>query len=373
MSLTQTGFVFEELYLWHHTGASAGVMPHGLAVEPGQHFESPESKRRLRNVLDVSGLLDRLVRLRAEPVDEEYLARFHTRDYIARIKTLSAANGGEAGALTPFGSGGFEIAQLAAGGTLQALQATLQGKVRNAYALVRPPGHHAERDRGRGFCLFGNIALAVRHARLRHGVGRVAIVDWDVHHGNGTEQAFYEERDVLTISLHQDRLFPRDTGALSSNGAGAGLGYNLNLPLPPGCGVGAYVAAFERVVIPALHRFKPELIVVASGFDAGGLDPLGRMMMHSDGYRSLTRMLMAAADDLCAGRLVLSHEGGYSPWQAPYCGLAVLEELSGVRTAITDPFLPMIRDWAQQELQPHQSQAIDTAAALLKNIDQEFT
>jgi acetoin utilization deacetylase AcuC-like enzyme len=186
MRLTQTGFVFEELYLWHHTGASAGVMPHGLAVEPGQHFESPESKRRIRNVLDVSGLLDRLVRLRAEPVDEDYLAQFHTREHIARIKSHSAASGGDAGIQTPFGQGGFEIAQLAAGGTLQALKATLNGKVKNAYALVRPPGHHAERDRGRGFCLFGNIALAVMHARAQLGVGRVAIVDWDVHHGNGT-------------------------------------------------------------------------------------------------------------------------------------------------------------------------------------------
>ena len=369
MTLTRTGFVFEELYLWHDTGSSAGVMPAGLTLEPGQHFENPESKRRFHNLLDMSGLLDRLVRVRAEPVDEDYLAQFHTRDYIQRLKALSAASGGDAGALTPFGKGSFEIAQLAAGGTLQAVKATLDGAVRNAYALVRPPGHHAERDRGRGFCLFGNIALAVMHARSRLGVGRVAIVDWDVHHGNGTEQAFYDERDVLTVSVHQDRLFPRDTGGLSSNGAGRGVGYNLNLPLPPGCGVGAYVAAFERVVIPALYRFKPELIVVASGLDAGGLDPLGRMMMHSDGYRSLTQLLMAAAADLCAGRLVLSHEGGYSPWHAPYCGLAIMEELSGVRTAIADPFLPMIRDWAQQELQPHQSQAIDAAAALLGRIE----
>src|SRR5688572_13325916 len=184
MTLTRTGFVFEELYLWHDTGSSAGVMPPGLTLEPGQHFENPDSKRRFRNLLDMSGLLDRLVRVRAEPVDEDYLAQFHTRDYIERLKALSAASGGDAGALTPFGKGSFEIAQLAAGGTLQAVKATADGAVRNAYALVRPPGHHAERDRGRGFCLFGNIALAVMHARSRLGVDRVAIVDWDVHHGN---------------------------------------------------------------------------------------------------------------------------------------------------------------------------------------------
>ncbi|MBL8267385.1 class II histone deacetylase [Steroidobacter sp.] len=364
----RTGFVFEELYLWHHTGAAAGVMPPGLAVEPGQHVESPEAKRRFRNLLEVSGLSDSLQRLRAEPVDESYLARFHTRDYIQCIKELSAAGGGDAGVLTPFGRGSFDIALLSAGGTRRAVEAVIAGQVRNAYALVRPPGHHAERDRGRGFCLFGNIALAAMHARAQLGVGRVAIVDWDVHHGNGTEQAFYEERDVLTVSTHQDRLFPRDSGDVASNGAGAGAGYNMNVPLPPGSGEGAYIAAFERVVIPALQRFKPELIMVASGFDAGGLDPMGRMQLHSDSYRRLTAILMAAANDLCNGRLVFSHEGGYSPWQAPYCGLAVMEELSGVRTRIVDPFLEMVQGWGQQGLQPHQSLAIDAAIPLLDRL-----
>jgi acetoin utilization deacetylase AcuC-like enzyme len=369
MAQKGTGFVFEELYLWHHTGASAGVMPAGLHVEPGQHIENAEAKRRFRNLLDVSGLIDFLQRVRAEPVDEHYLARFHTREYIARIKELSAGNGGDAGILTPFGKGSFEIALLAAGGVRQSVEAVLDGRVDHAYALVRPPGHHAERDRGRGFCLFGNIALAVMHARARCSVGRVAIVDWDVHHGNGTEQAFYEERDVLTISIHQDRLFPRDSGDLASNGAGRGLGYNLNVPLPPGSGHGAYAAAFDRVVIPALYRFKPELILVASGFDAGGLDPMGRMMLHSDSYRELTQRLMLAASDLCNGRLVFSHEGGYSPWQAPYCGLAVMEELSGRRTGVADPFLDMVKGWGEQNLQPHQALAVDAAAALVHRID----
>ncbi len=365
----RTGFVFEELYLWHHTGAPAGVMPHSLTVEPGEHLESPQSKRRIRNVLEVSGLLDSLVRVRAEYVEEDYLTRFHTQDHVARVRELSKMNGGDAGVMTPFGKGGFDIARLSAGGTKCAVESVLAGTVDNAYALVRPPGHHAERDQGRGFCLFGNIALAVMHARAAHGVGRAAVVDWDVHHGNGTEQAFYEERDVLTLSIHQDGLFPRDTGSLADNGAGAGKGSNLNLPLPPGSGEGAYLAAFERVVIPALRRFRPELIVVASGFDAAGMDPLGRMMLHSDVYRAMTRMLLAAARELCRGRLVFSHEGGYSPWQAPYCALAVMEELSGIRTGIDDPFLPMVKGWAQQDLQPHQAVAIDAAARLVAAVD----
>lgn len=366
---TRTGFLFEELYLWHHTGAAAGLIAPGLTVEPGEHAENPATKRRFRNLLEVSGLMNKLVSLRAEPVDEEYLAQFHTRDYIARIRELSAAGGGDAGEITPFGAGSFEIALLAAGGVKVAVESVLDGTIANGYALVRPPGHHAERDRGRGFCLFGNIALAVMHARAKLGVGRIAIVDWDVHHGNGTEQAFYEERDVLTISLHQDNFYPHDSGHLANNGAGAGAGYNLNVPLPPGSGAGAYVHAFERVVIPALYRFRPELIVIASGFDASGVDPFGRMMVHSAAYRELTRMVQAAASDLCGGRLIASHEGGYSPWLTPYCGLAVMEQLSGVSTGVDDPFLPIMQGWGHQDLQPHQAAAIEAAAALVKRIE----
>lgn len=361
----RTGFVFEEIYLWHNTGNAAGLIPPGLTVEPGQHGESPETKRRLRNLLEVSGLLEKLVPIKAKAVDEDYLAQFHTREYIEKIKRMSAAGGGDAGELTPFGAGSFEIALLAAGGTRQAVEAVLSGAIDNGYALVRPPGHHAERDIGRGFCLFANIALAVMHARSKLGVGRVAIVDWDVHHGNGTQQAFYNEPEVLTISTHQDNFYPHDSGHLADNGAGTGLGYNLNIPLPPGSGVGAYITAYERVILPALRKFKPELIVVASGFDAGGIDPFGRMMMHSEGYRHLTRLLKEAASDLCQGRLVMSHEGGYSPYLTPYCGLAVMEELSGIETDLADPFLPIMQAWGQQDLQPHQAVAIDAAAALL--------
>ena len=175
---------------------------------------------------------------------------------------------------------------------MRAVDAVVSGAVENAYALVRPPGHHAEPDRGRGYCIFGNIAVAIMYARARLGVTRVAVVDWDVHHGNGTQRAFYEAPNVLTISIHQDNLYPANSGAVSENGAGSGLGYNLNIPMPPGSGGGAYLAAFERLIVPALRRFKPELIMVASGLDAGGFDPLGCMMLHSEHYRRLTRLIL---------------------------------------------------------------------------------
>jgi acetoin utilization deacetylase AcuC-like enzyme len=354
--------------MWHNTWNWALVRPPSLTVQPGEHAENPETKRRFRNLIEVSGLLDHLFQIRPRYATEDELARLHTRDHIARIKSLSAENGGGTDTLTPFGHGSFEIARLAAGGVMAACDAVIEGQVSNAYALVRPPGHHATADASMGFCLFGNAALAIMHAQTVHKVGRVATVDWDVHHGNGTQSAFYERNDVLTISLHQDGLFPAQSGGLEEVGTGKGVGFNLNVPLPPGSGNGAYLAAFEQVVIPALIRFKPELIVVPSGFDASGFDPLGRMMVSSEGYRTMTRMLKMAAHDLCSGRLVMSHEGGYSQAYVPYCGFAVLEELSGIKTQVEDPWATRMASWPGQTLQPHQQAAISAAARLVESI-----
>ena len=365
----KTGLVFHELYLWHDTGAwPLGYAPPDLTLEPHFHPESPESKRRLRNLLEVSGVLDQLTLLKATPATVEQVQRFHTPDYVDRIRSMSEASGGDAGELTPFGRGSYEIALLSAGGVIRAVEATLNGEVDNAYAFVRPPGHHAEADRGRGFCLFGNVAIAAMHAQSALGVKRIATVDWDVHHGNGTQSAFYDTPDVLTISLHQNQLYPADSGKVDERGSGAGHGYNLNIPLSAGSGVGAYLSAFERVVLPALRAYKPELILISSGFDACGFDPLARMMLQSEAYRTMTRMMKEAAAELCKGRLVLAHEGGYSAVYAPYCGLAVMEELSGFRSTVTDPFLAAVSSWGDQDLQPHQNEAINRAAANLSGI-----
>ena len=354
--------------MWHDTGTGAWVIPAGLTVQPLGHLENAEGKRRIRNLIEVSGLIDHLVLLKPRAATEDEVLRLHTRQYVDRIKDESSKMGGDAGELTPFGPGSYEIALLAAGGCIAAVDAVVDGKVDNAYALVRPPGHHAERDTGRGFCIFANVAIAATHARQVRGLRRVAVVDWDVHHGNGTEHAFYDDPSVLTISIHQDNNYPPNSGAITDTGSGAGKGYNINVPLPAGSGVGAYVATFERVVAPALRNYRPELIIVASGLDASAMDPLASMMMTSDGYRKLTQVMLGVAHEVCGGRLVMCHEGGYSPAYVPFCGLAIMEELAGVRTELADPLLDLLASFGGQDLQPHQEAVLREAMKLAAGV-----
>ncbi len=369
MATRRTGFVWDERCMWHDTGRAFGPSwPYGWH-QPADVLESPESKRRLRNLLDASGMLERLVPLRPRPATEAELLRFHVPEYVARIRAESAAAGGDGGdGMSPFGRGSYDIALLAAGGAIVAVDAVLDGDVDNAYALVRPPGHHAERDAGKGFCLFGNTALAAMHAREARGVERVAIVDWDVHHGNGTQQAFWEDPTVLAISIHQDRKFPAGSGSLDESGVGAGAGTTLNVPLPAGCGDGAYAAVFERVVVPALGRFAPDLILVACGLDANAFDPLARMSCTSNAYRAMTRAVMDVADVCCDGRLAVIHEGGYSVEYVPYCGLAVIETLHGARSDATDPFEEFLSALPDHALAAWQDDAIRAAEPLVERV-----
>lgn len=334
-----TAFYSDERCFWHGGGNYAFTLPVGGLVQPMPAGlpENPETKRRLKNLIDVTGLSRHLAMRGADAASHADLARVHPESYLAAFKAMSDAGGGELGLRTPFGRGGYEIAALSAGLATAALRAVLQGEVQNAYALSRPPGHHCTADFPNGFCLLNNIAVAIRAAQATGLARRVAVVDWDVHHGNGTEAIFWDDPDVLTISLHQDRNYPLDTGGLDARGGGAGTGFNLNLPLPPGCGEVAYLHAMDRVVLPALHRFRPEVIIVACGFDAAAVDPLGRMLCTAETFRRMTRAVMRAADTLCGGKLVLVHEGGYSEVYVPFCGHAVLEELSGAPVTAPDP------------------------------------
>ena len=365
----RTGWVYHEAYMWHDPGRMRAFDPSMRRwLQAWEHYESPETKRRLNNLLEYVDFSEELVPLKPRAANFEQVTRFHTPEYFEKIREMSEADGGEAGEGATFSHGGFEIALLAAGGTITAVDAVLDREIDNAYALVRPPGHHAERDRGRGFCIFGNVAIAGMHALADRGLARIATLDWDVHHGNGTQQAFYDRNDALTISIHQEQWYPRDSGAMQETGEDDGDGYNINIPLPPGSGHGAYVATIEQVVVPALRAFKPDLILVPSGFDGGMYDPLGRMMAYSETFREMTGLLLETADDLCEGRLVLSHEGGYSPTYVPFCGLAVVEELSGKTSGAADPMGDNAAGAGGQDLQPHQQTRISEAATMVDRL-----
>jgi acetoin utilization deacetylase AcuC-like enzyme len=363
-----TGLVADERYFWHDAGSGAGFAGGSRYAQPDRHPESPDTKRRLLALLDVSGLLARLTRIEPRPATRAEIEYFHTPRYVEAVARLSAGAGGDVGDSATIGHGSYEIALLAAGGCIAAVDAVVAGRARNAYALVRPPGHHAEPDQGRGYCVFGNAVIAIRHAQRVHGLGRIAVVDWDVHHGNGTEGAFLDDPSVLTISVHQDRCYPVDAGGLEVTGRGRAAHTNLNVPLPAGSGHGAYLAAFERAVVPALLRFRPELIVVASGLDASAMDPLGRMLCTSDTYRELARLVLAAAEASAGGRVVATHEGGYSNAYVPFCGLAVVEAFAGLRSEAADPYLAELMQMAGHELLPHQAAVIDAAAALAARV-----
>ena len=365
----RTAFYVDERCFWHSTGEHALIMPVGGWVQPpsgGGHAESPESKRRLVNLVRRSGLDEALDWRAAEPASEEDLRRVHPASYLEAFAALSADRGGELGPSAPFGPGSYEIAKLSAGMVGGALDDVLAGRARDAYALSRPPGHHCLPDQSMGFCLLSNIGVAVERAIAGGRASRVAVVDWDVHHGNGTQAVFYNRADVLTISLHQASCFPPGQGAASEAGEGEGEGFNLNVPLMPGGGHATYLAAFDRIVEPALRRFEPDVVVVASGLDANGFDPLARMLAHSDTFRAMTTRLKALAGELCGGRLVCAHEGGYAEAVVPFCGLAILEALSGRRTEVEDPFLgfteaqqpPPAHDALQAEMLAEQARSM---------------
>lgn len=233
----------------------------------------------------------------------------------------------------------------------------MEGKVDNVYALTRPPGHHAEAQEGMGFCIFNNVAIAAKYAKRKYNLDRILVLDWDVHHGNGTEQAFYDDDSTLFISIHQDRLFPPERGYVEHCGEGKGEGYNVNIPLPAGTGNAGYMHAFEKIVEPIVDQFKPELILVSAGQDPSFFDPLARMMVTSEGFYRFLEFMKKLAEKHCDGRLVLSHEGGYSAAYVPFCSMAIVEALSEQKSGVEDPFMDAF-GVPVETLFPHEEEAV---------------
>jgi acetoin utilization deacetylase AcuC-like enzyme len=249
-----------------------------------------------------------------KPVEEKWLLTIHTPAHIERVRRICTGGGGvlDEGD-TPAGPDSFKIARIATGAVLDCCDAVVSGRVSRAFAAVRPPGHHAEPDRPMGFCLFSNVAIAARYLQQAHGIGKIAIVDFDVHHGNGTQAAFEADDSVLFISLHQDpRSCYPGSGYATETGTGKGRGFTLNLPFAPGSGDNDYLAAFRDRVVLRLDEFRPEFLLISAGFDAHLEDPLAQIELSEDAFEQMTRMLVEIANTHCGGRIVSALEGGYS-------------------------------------------------------------
>jgi acetoin utilization deacetylase AcuC-like enzyme len=336
--MPETGIVFSHRYLQHNSNPfrlpSGGALPF---VEQVDHPSNPRLVDRTMHLVDQTGLSAQLQRIEPILASVEAITAYHAPEHVERVRDVDAAGGGDAGYGAPVGTGSYDIARLAAGGVIAAVDAVLGGNVKNAYALVRPPGHHAMSDKGMGFCIFSNVAIAARHAQRAHDIERVMILDWDVHHGNGTQDAFYNDPSVLFCSIHQSELFPVGWGLVDQSGGSDAAGRTVNVPLPGGSGDATYMAIIDEIITPIARQFKPELIIVSAGQDASASDPLGRMSVTAEGYRRMTTAMMDLADELCGGRLVAAQEGGYSEIYGPYCTLAIIETLAGTRTGIEEP------------------------------------
>ena len=344
MPSSRTGFVFDEHSLGHDTGEQTTVLTRSgsFEVTPEPHPSSLSIIRRIKQFLDGTGLTAQMQPIPARRATEDELAVYHTREYIAGIRAHAEEGGprqGEWGEIdedTVLSPGSFEAALYAAGGSMNAVSAVMEGEVRNAYALLRPPGHHAMKNHAMGFCIFNNTVMAAHHARNAFGLERIMIVDWDVHHGNGTQDAFYADPGVLFVSLHQENWYPKHAGELEQVGSGAGAGYTVNIPLPAGTGDRGYRAAFEQLVVPVGLQYRPQLLIVTAGQDANWLDPLAQMMVTMDGFRQMSEMMVHLAEEVCDGRLVMLQAGGYSTAYVPYCTIAAVEPLLSVESGLLE-------------------------------------
>ena len=316
----KVGLIHDPIYLKHDTG---------------QHVENAGRLEDSILHLKQSGLMEQLTLVKPRAASNEEIALVHPRRHIARIQEVAKMGGGWLDADTVMSSDSHQVALYAAGGAITATEAVINGEVGSAFALVRPPGHHATPEQAMGFCLFNNIAIAAEYTMEKHNLERVMIIDFDVHHGNGTQAVFYENPKVLYTSTHEFPFYP-GTGSVAETGSGAGKGTTVNIPLPAGCADTEYSLVFEQIITPVAKRFKPQLILVSAGYDLHWADPIALMQMTVTGLARIVGIIKGLADELCEGRLVFSLEGGYNLAALATSIKATMNVLLG-NTDIDDP------------------------------------
>ena len=292
----KAGFVYDAVYLKHDTG---------------QHIENAERLEAIISRIEQSHLRQQLTPVKPRAASIEELSLVHHKQYIAHIQEVAQKGGGWLDPDTVMSSDSYEAAVYAAGGVIRATEAVMNGEVDSAFALVRPPGHHATPQRAMGFCLFNNLAIAAKYALAKYRLERIAIIDFDVHHGNGSQETFYDNPQVLYTSTHQYPFYP-GTGSIEETGRGQAKGTTLNIPLRAGCGDNEYLEVFEQIIIPAVRRFKPLFILVSAGYDTHWADRMAMMQVTTTGFAQMIKIIKQLADELCGSRLILSLEGGYN-------------------------------------------------------------
>jgi acetoin utilization deacetylase AcuC-like enzyme len=291
------GIVYDPVYLKHDTGI---------------HLENSGRLESIISYLEQNKLMPRLAAVSPHPATENELCLIHDAKHVNYIKSLALSGGGYIDSDTVVSIGSYQSAIYAAGGAIQAAEAVIQSRLDSVFALVRPPGHHATPNRAMGFCLFNNIAIAAKYLLFKYSLERLAIIDFDVHHGNGTQEAFYANPQVLYVSTHQSPLYP-GTGNLEEIGSGEALGTKVNIPLPPGCTDTEYEMVFEKVVVPAVRRFRPQIILVSAGYDSHWSDRIAAMQVTIKGFVQIVKTIKTLAEEMCEKRLVMVLEGGYNP------------------------------------------------------------
>ncbi|MEW6673105.1 MAG: histone deacetylase [Thermodesulfobacteriota bacterium] len=302
-------------------------------VDPG-HPECPQRLAVLYTMLQEPGMRDNFQDIAPRNAETEAILQVHSKAYIQRLEATEGKACTYLDADTQTSPLSHEAALLSIGGLCRAIELVHAGELDTAFALVRPPGHHAERSRAKGFCLYNNVAVGVRYAQRRLGLGRVLVADWDLHFGNGTQHCFEEDPSVLYFSIHQVSTFPGG-GKFRDVGKGGGKGFSINIPLLPGCGDGEYVALFEKILKPVALEFSPELILVSAGFDPHYNDPLGGMRVTPEGFAGMTRSILDMAEHCCHGKVVMTLEGGYDLEGLRDSVRAVLMELAGLQQSDT--------------------------------------